>query len=236
MDLIRQALDRVKETVVAEKPQDAAQVLPKTQTDGALRDPKIVAESVAPVATAESLWGRELVLNNSHLVKNRLISQDVTDLRSRTFDILRTQVLHSMEKDGWQILGVTSPSPACGKSVIAANLALSMARQPGRDVLLVDLDLQKPQVANYFGMKCDRGLVDVLEGRASLSQSIIRASIRNKHLLILPCARPTIHSSEWMASSALAKMFSDIGRDYKNYTVVVDLPPILTSDDVIAVV
>lgn len=235
MDHIRQALDRAKETVSAEKPQDAAQVAIKEKAGDVLRAPKLSAESVPPIVTGTSLWGRDVVLNNAQLVANRLVSQDVTDLRSRTFDILRTQVLQSMDKEAWQILGVTSPTPACGKSVIAANLALSMARQPGREVLLVDLDLQKPQVANLFGMKCDRGLMEVLEGRASLSQSIIRASIRNKHLHILPCVKSTIHSSEWMASAALAAMFSDIRRDYKSHTVIVDLPPILTSDDVIAV-
>lgn len=149
--------------------------------------------------------------------------------------MLRTQVLQSMDKESWQILGVTSPAPACGKSVIASNLAMSMARQPGRSVLLVDMDLQKPQIANYFGLQCDHGVEDVLEGRASLSSSIVRASILNKHLLILPCHKPTMHSSEWMASPAMTAVFQEIRRDYKDYTVILDLPPILTSDDVIAI-
>ena len=72
--------------------------------------------------------------------------------------MLRTQILQSMDMKAWQFLGITSATEGCGKSVVAVNLALSIARQPERSVLLVDLDLQKPQVANYLGLKCEAAL------------------------------------------------------------------------------
>jgi Mrp family chromosome partitioning ATPase len=169
-----------------------------------------------------------------HLNDNRIVAHDGTDPRSRAFDILRTQVRQAMDKEGWQVLGVTSPTPMCGKSVVAANLALSMARQPDRAVLLVDMDLQRPQISNYLGLRPSHGIIDVVEGRKTLSSAISRASFRSKHLLVLPCQKPTSQSSEMMASPSMAEMFQEIRRAYKDCTVIVDLPPILTGDHVIA--
>ncbi len=85
---------------------------------------------------------QEVVLSSTFLQANRIISHMVADPRTRSFDMLRTQILHTMDQKGWKILAVTSPTPDCGKTVTALNLAVSIARQPERAVLLVDLDLQ----------------------------------------------------------------------------------------------
>src|SRR5437016_7467020 len=63
----------------------------------------------------------------------------------------------------------TSPTPDCGKTLTALNLALSIARQPERSVLLVDLDIQKGYVASSLGLRCEGGVLGVLEGRTPLS-------------------------------------------------------------------
>src|SRR6185437_16710906 len=83
-----------------------------------------------------------ILLNAAHLESTRIIAHDIADPRSKSFDMLRTQVLQSMDMKSWQVLGVTSPTAGCGKSVISVNLALSIARQQERAVLLVDMDLQ----------------------------------------------------------------------------------------------
>ena len=89
----------------------------------------------------------------------RIISKPTELLRmvrrvssGRYYDMLRTQVLQEMDKKSWQFLAVTSPTAACGKTVTACNLAMSIARLPERSVLLVDLDLRKPMVAEYLGV------------------------------------------------------------------------------------
>jgi protein-tyrosine kinase len=177
----------------------------------------------------------EVLLNNIYLESKRIISHDVTDSRSKSFDMLRTQVLQSMDTNSWQFLGITSPTPDCGKSVVAINLALSAGRQPDRSVLLVDADLQKPQVASDLGLQCKHGLVSVLEGNATLSQALIPIRIRNSRLLVLPCERSVLHSSESMASRAMSALLNEIKRNFKTWTVIFDLPPILLSDDVISI-
>jgi len=203
MEHIRQALDRAKQ-VGATVPDPTV----------ALAQPQFQHVPGVPMATR--LWGREVALDPVHLESKRIISYNVSDPRSKSFDMLRTQVLQSMAMNSWQIVGTTSPSAACGKSVVSANLALSIARQQERPVLLVDLDLQKPQVARYLGIPCDSGIISLLEGRTTLADSLVRATVKSETISVLPCEASTLSSS-----------------DFKDWTVIVDLPPLLTGDDVI---
>jgi Mrp family chromosome partitioning ATPase len=178
---------------------------------------------------------QEIVLNEEYLETKRIIAHDDKDPRSRSFDMLRTQVLQSMDQKTWKILGITSPTPGCGKTVTAVNLAFSIARQPERSVLLVDLDLQKPQVAASIGVNRDSGVVGVLEGRTSLSSAIIQARAGNHRITVLPAENSTSGSSALVTSRAMGTLLQEIKRDYRSRTVILDLPPMLSSDDVIAI-
>jgi Mrp family chromosome partitioning ATPase len=178
---------------------------------------------------------REAALNAAHLESKRIIAHDITDPRSRSFDMLRTQVLQSMDLKSWQFVGATSATEGCGKSVVSINLAFSIARQPDRSVLLVDLDLQKPQVASNLGLSCDQGILSVLQGRTALQNSVIQTRMKNQEILVLPCEAPTLNSSEWIASRPMRALLQDIKRDFAGWTVVFDLPPLLSSDDVISI-
>ena len=162
----------------------------------------------------------------------RIVSHNKDDLRSRSFDMLRTQVLQSMDNAGWQVLAVTSPTAGCGKTVTACNLALSIARLPERSVLLVDLDMRKPKVADYLGIKRDFGLLSVLHGRQNLLDTIVQVGIEREQFLVLP-GEHTPESSEWMASPAMATLLQTLKREYRSRIVILDLPPILAGDDVL---
>jgi len=226
MEHVRKAVERAKES-------NSAGERPHEQNGIAEQQPQI-RSAANPASTAEPR-GREVALNATQLESNRIISYDVADPRSKSFDMLRTQVLQSMAMKSWQILGVTSATAACGKSTIAANLALSIARQPGRLVMLIDMDLQKPQVAESFGLKRDRGILSVLKGQSRISEAATQASINNQKFLVLPCEASTVNSSEWMSSRSMAAFFQEIKRDYRAWTVILDLPPMLVGDDVITI-
>lgn len=177
---------------------------------------------------------RSVALDEAHLEARRIISYDVADQRSKSFDILRTQILQSMSKNKWQVLAITSPTAGCGKTLTAINLALSIARQPECSALLVDMDLQKPQVARRLGIPCETGLLGLLEGRATLPDALIRAHAGRHQLTVLPTERPTADSSEWMSSRALQSVMQEVRRDFRSSTIVLDMPPMLLGDDVIA--
>jgi protein-tyrosine kinase len=177
---------------------------------------------------------KNLPLKAAYLESMRIVSHNKDDLRARSFDMLRTQVLQSMDANGWQLLGVTSPTAGCGKTVTACNLALSIARLPERSVLLVDLDMRKPKIAEYLGIKRDFGLLGVLQGRQNLAEAIVQVGIEREQLLVLP-GEQTNASSEWMASSSMATLIQTIKREFRSRIIILDLPPILTGDDVLSI-
>jgi len=221
MEFIRQALDRAKGT--APPGADVAAPARAPLSAGADR-----AESARPRPG-------EVGLDPRHLESRRIIAHDVRDPRAKSFDMLRTQVLRTMDSSHWQILAVTSPTPGCGKTLTAVNLALSIARQSDRAVLLVDLDLQKPQVAATLGLTCGTGVLSVVEGRTRLQDALISARIAGSRIVVLPTEQPITGSSEWMTSAGMRGMLQTIRREFQSWTVILDMPPVLTGDDVIAV-
>ncbi len=178
---------------------------------------------------------RDITLDVAHLESKRIIAHDIVDPRSRSFDMLSTQVLQSMDLKSWQLLGATSATEGCGKSVVSVNLALSIARQPERSILLVDLDLRKPQVASYLGIGNELGLLSVLNGRATLQNALVQARVGRREIVVLPCEAPTVNSSEWIASRAMRGLMQDIKREFRGWTMIFDLPPLLSGDDVISI-
>jgi protein-tyrosine kinase len=224
MEQIRQAVERAKEaqpTQLASPPTHSFPLPP-----GAIVDPAF---------TAQPSFGDFVVLDPRFLEAKRIIAYDVSDHRGRAFDMLRTQVLQTMALHTWHMMAVTSPSPGCGKTVTAINLALSIARQPDKPVLLIDFDLQRPQVGNYLGLKPKQGVLSLLEGRAKFRDVVVNARVADSQFTVLPCETSTLRSSELIASKAMAGLLKEIKQAFKNWTIIVDLPPILAGDEVISI-
>ena len=178
---------------------------------------------------------RDVRLNAAHLEAARIVAHGASAHHGRYYDMLRTQVLQEMDKKSWQFLAVTSPTAACGKTVTACNLAMSIARLPERLALLVDLDLRMPMVADYLGVGGTGGVLSVLEGRAALPSAILQASIGPNSFLVLPGSVSSSGSSEWMASQTMSALLQAIKRDFRSRIVIFDLPPMLLGDDVISI-
>ena len=177
---------------------------------------------------------QEVELDSAHLQSHRIVAYDGKDLRSRSFDMLRTEILQSMGQRGWKTLAVTSPTPDCGKTFIAVNLALSMARQPEGQVFLADLDLRRPHVATCLGLKGKEGVVGVIEGRVELLGATVKARIGDSRLDILPTI-PASNSSDMVSSSAMRMLLEEITGRSQSRIVILDLPPLLTGHDAISV-
>ncbi len=224
MENIRQAVERAR----------AAKGSPRAQVPDNLGAPRRRMDS--GTATAERTATTDhLELNPAYLQSKRIIAYNGADQRSRPYDMLRTQILQSMAVGGWKILGMTSPTAGCGKTVTALNLAFSIARQPDQAVVLVDLDLQKPQIANCLGITpAGGGVLDVLEERTTLAGVAVPVRAGNQRIVVLPTLA-TRESSELMGSRTMRNLLQDIRRNYQSHIIILDLPPILASDDVIAV-
>src|SRR5665213_2582973 len=158
---------------------------------------------------------RDVHLDAAHLEAARIVAHGASSQHGRYYDMLRTQILQEMDKKSWQFLAVSSPTAGCGKTVTACNLAMSIARLPERSVMLVDLDLRKPMVADYLGLKGTDGVLSVLEGRSTLSSAILQVSIGPNNLLVLPGSVSSQGSSEWMASQTMGSLLQTLKREFR---------------------
>jgi receptor protein-tyrosine kinase len=128
------------------------------------------------------------------------------------------------------LIMVTSAFPREGKSFCAINLAMSIAMERDRTVLLVDADVARPSIPQKFGIAPDVGLMDVLlDSHVDLSDAIVRTNV-NK-LALLPAGRPHRQATELLASEGMAKLLSELSERYSDRIVIFDSPPLLVTTE-----
>jgi protein-tyrosine kinase len=175
---------------------------------------------------------RVVELDEDHLEKNRIVSFSKRNYLSMHFDILRTQVLRKMDENGWRTLAIVSPTPECGKTVVAINLAMSIAHHTYKTAMLVDFDLRRPRVASYLGIQAEVSLNEVLAGDADIAEAMVNPGLPK--LVLLPTTRPVSKSSELLSSKKVAALIKELRERYPDRIVIFDLPPILRTDDAIS--
>jgi hypothetical protein len=167
-----------------------------------------------------------------HLEANRIVSTNKIDPRAMPFDMLRTKILKTMSENGWRTIAVTSPRPGCGKTTVAINLAVSIARQPDYTALVVDFDFRQPRVRSYLGLPRRNSLYDCIEGRCEVRDALINPGI--SRLVVLANTNPVSHASELLCSQRVKELVADLRQRYERRILIFDLPPVLTADDAIA--
>ena len=143
------------------------------------------------------------------------------------------QVLQKMEENGWRTLAVISPVPECGKTVVAINLAISIAHYTSKTAMLVDFDLRRPRVGAYLGIPPEKSLNDVLSGEAELSEAFVNPGMPK--LVVVPTSKPVQKSAEILSSKKVSDLIKDLRDRYQERIVIFDLSPMLNSDDAISV-
>ena len=141
---------------------------------------------------------------------------------------LRSSLLYMAETgDRPRTILVTSSVPNDGKSVTAANLAITLA-SAGSRVLLVDADLRKGALHERFGVPAEPGLAEVLSKGAAW-ETIVHAT-KFSNLFILPAGAFTANSSELFIGEATKRFLREAAGKY-DY-VILDTVPVMAADDV----
>lgn len=148
------------------------------------------------------------------------------------YKILRTQVIHRLRENGWNVLGVTSPGHGEGKTLTAVNLAVSLAMETTQTVLLVDSDLQSPNVHEVFGLKDCPGLADYLLDNQPVEDLLVHPGIGR--FVLLPGGREISNSTEILTSPKMLALVEEFKHRYPSRVVIFDLPPLLHTADVLA--
>jgi Mrp family chromosome partitioning ATPase len=170
-------------------------------------------------------------LDAGRLAGNGLFANPQQSKSTSYFDILRTRLLHAMQERGWKRIAVTSPTHGCGKTFVAANLALSLARRPSSRTVLLDLELRQPGLAKLFGISDFGSIREFLNGEQPLEahfQRLGRTLALGLNCTALQDAAETLH--EPATAEALDAMMAQLDPEM----VIIDAPPALVSDDVLA--
>jgi Mrp family chromosome partitioning ATPase len=185
--------------------------------------------AVAPVEFAE-----RLPLDWQALRERRVISSADPQPAGHAYRMLRTQVLQRARTNGLSTVGVVSAVNGEGKTLTAINLALSLAAEPNQTVLLVDLDLRRPAIAQTLGLAASAGL-ETWFGRDDPTKNVCYALEGVDRLYVLPTLSPVAGSSETLAGLGTRRLLNELKERDSGRLLIVDLPPVLLSDDALMV-
>jgi capsular exopolysaccharide synthesis family protein len=181
------------------------------------------ATGLSVLATVPRLSRRRRARGSGVVVVDRPFSPSAEGYR---------QVGTALERQGLgndiKVLAIISADPGDGKSLLAANLAHSLARQ-GREVVLVSGDLRRPHVEKLLGLKQRAGLAEAL--RDDPIPAITMLLSIKECLLLLPAGMPTKHPGELLASRRLGEIIAELRQ--LGGIVILDTPPARLSADAI---
>ena len=121
---------------------------------------------------------------------------------------------------------VTSSRPSEGKTFTATNLALSIAAEQDKTVLLVDADVLKPNVLNTLGLERRKGLMEYLVGEVDDISEVLYSTNIDK-LKIIPAGRSHHLSTEMLASHKMHETVDEFANRYPDRIVIFDTPPLI---------
>jgi non-specific protein-tyrosine kinase len=146
---------------------------------------------------------------------------------AEAYRALRTAVQFMGIERTVQVIQVTSPAAAEGKSTTLANLGVVLARA-GKRVVLVDCDLRKPRIESFFGVENHVGITSVLVGDCTLAGAL-HCIPGEPRLAVLPAGPPLPNPSELLSAKQTADIIAAL-RTEADY-VLVDCPPLLPVAD-----
>lgn len=168
---------------------------------------------------------------DGHLEKNRLLTDGSAQHIRDAFNVLRAKLFQSTRNKGLNSIMVTSPRRGEGKTIVAINLAMSIARDARHTALLVDTNLRWPGVSKTLGVcrNGEAGLEDYLVGKVEPAELMVNPGIEN--LVVLPSCQATSESADLISSVKMQQMVQEFKRQASDRYVVFDCPHLLDMPD-----
>lgn len=206
----------------------------------------MVNSSTAPVLAREAAGNHSLsveMLRRAHMDpnaarENRVLGHDASAHGGQSeYRMLRTRLMQRMRSNNWQIVGVSAAAEGAGKTLTALNLAISIAAEVGQEAVLLELDLRRPSIYQLLGISP--------QDFTCVANYLQDESTEIRDLLVCPdierlgcmlCSTPLMRASDLLASNRGRQLFNELRRQLLPQTVVVvDLPPLLSTDDALVV-
>lgn len=155
---------------------------------------------------------RRLIYEEFRVIKRKLINN--------AFGSLSTTLKHP------NLILVTSSRPGEGKTFTSVNLALSIALEQDKTVLLVDADVLRPNVSRTLEISTQLGLTDYLSSN-DVDVADIIYSTNVERLKIITAGKPHHLSTELLASDKMLELVQEFASRYPDRIVIFDAPPLL---------
>lgn len=123
---------------------------------------------------------------------------------------------------------ICSSLPGEGKTFVSINLALSIANELDKKVLLIDADVEKPSISKQFGIKSSTGLIEYLESdKITFSDILLKTDLPS--LSLIPAGKRHKYSTELLSSQRMYLFADEVSRRYSDRIVIFDSPPLLVA-------
>jgi protein-tyrosine kinase len=228
----RPAFDTATEGGTGFKFREHAETLPVSRSEPTLTTAAMPAPATRPLQTTS----RRVELDLQRLAALNFVTPGAP--RSRIADqyrvIKRPLIANALGKGAAPVahgnrIMVTSALPGEGKTFTAVNLALSIAAELDTTVMLVDADVGRPSVLKTLGLAPGPGLLDVLEGRATMPEVLLRTNVDKLTLL----SAGTLHdrATEVLASDGMHTLLQEVAQRYDDRVIIFDSPPLLLTTE-----
>jgi capsular exopolysaccharide synthesis family protein len=158
--------------------------------------------------------------------KELIVSHHPLSIISESYRTIRTAILFSQAEKPPQVLLLTSPSQGEGKTITTLNLAIALAEE-GYRILVIDADLRKGSCHRRLGIKNHRGLSNILSGNLSLEEGVQATSISGLSLLSRGIVAP--NPSALLGSARMRQILSDLRPSFD--FILIDSPPAVAVTD-----
>ena len=169
----------------------------------------------------ENLNQRGFLVDNANRKSvNEEFRQIKRKLLTNAFGLASKTLNHS------NLIMISSSKPNEGKTFVSINLALSIALEQDKTVLLIDADVLRPSIDRELGFETNSGLIEYLLGEEDdISNTICSTNIEK--LKIIPAGQPHYLSNELLASDRMVSLAAELANRYPDRIVIFDSPPLI---------
>ena len=237
MSTIEKALAKQQEAQKRQQENKAAIPEVKLESSAPVAPPKVsVPDVVVPekveVKTHKSDTADIYIDGENLLSRGYMFDAGTRKVTQEEFRQIKRKLLNnafggaSKTLNNSNLIMVTSSNPNEGKTFISINLALSIALEQDKTVLLVDADVLRPSINRELGFDSKKGLLEYLLGEIDVLGDIMYGT-NIKNLKIIPSGEPHHLTNELLASNRMEELAKELAERYPDRIVIFDCPPIL---------
>ena len=171
------------------------------------------------------------IKHKSDTRKDKVIEYKTDFLITEAYKELRTNLRYSLSKGGCKKILINSPISQDGKSTICTNLGITIA-QTGARVLLLDCDLRKGRLHNFFNLKSKPGISELLIGLANEKDAIQNTIYNNLQVITVGKIPP--NPAELLDGGQMEELLKSLERNYD--FIIIDSPPVNVVSDALSLI